>query len=433
MTQPANQEKTLLCRDCGSLFAEPPPGGRCPSCRGHRLVAHEELSSLSIAHIDCDAFYASVEKRDNPELADKPVIVGGGRRGVVSAACYVARIYGVRSAMPMFKALKACPDAVVIKPNMAKYAAVGREIRELMLSLTPLVEPISIDEAFLDLTGTEKLHGGPPARSLALLVKRIEREQGVSASIGLSHNKFLAKVASDLDKPRGFALIGKAETLNFLADKPVSIIWGVGKALQRALEREGITLVRHLLPYEETELMARYGSMGQRLYRFSRGLDERKINPESETKSISSETTFNEDITEFEALRKTLWPLCEKVARRLKDKGFAGRGVTLKLKTADFRIITRSRHLDGPTRLAEVLYREGADLLKRECDGRRFRLIGIGAQDLTSIEEADQPSLLEPERARMTKLADAMDSLRDKLGGDAVVRGRSFKPEKPGR
>ncbi len=420
---------TQLCRDCGSLFEEPETPQRCPSCRGHRLVGHAELRDLSIAHIDCDAFYASVEKRDNPELADKPVIVGGGRRGVVSAACYVARIYGVRSAMPMFKALKACPDAVVIKPNMAKYQKVGRAIRELMLSVTPLVEPISIDEAFLDLSGTERLHGGPPARTLALLVKRIEGEHGVSASIGLSHNKFLAKIASDLDKPRGFAVIGQEETQRFLADKPVGIIWGVGKALQRSLEREGITLVRHLLRFEEAELIARHGAMGRRLYRFARGIDERVVDPTSDTKSISSETTFNEDIADLEVLRKTLWLLCEKVAKRLKDQGFAGRGVTLKLKTADFRTVTRSRQLDGPTRLAEVLYREGLALLTRECDGRKFRLIGIGAHDLTGLEEADQPSLLEPERARMTKLEDALDSLRGKLGEKAVVKGRGFKPD----
>ena len=420
---------TQLCRDCGALLEAAQKPARCPECRGHRLVAHEELRGLSIAHIDCDAFYASVEKRDNPELADKPVIVGGGRRGVVSAACYVARIYGVRSAMPMFKALKACPDAVVIKPNMAKYQTVGRAIRELMLSVTPLVEPISIDEAFLDLGGTEKLHGGPPARTLALLVKRIEEQHGVTASIGLSHNKFLAKIASDLDKPRGFAVIGKAETRDFLAEKPVGIIWGVGKALQRSLEREGVTLVRHLLRFEEEELIARHGAMGRRLYRFARGLDDRTVEPTSETKSISSETTFNENISDLETLRKTLWALSEKVARRLKDQELAGRGVTLKLKTGDFRTITRSRHLEGPTRLAEVIYREGLALLTRECDGRKFRLLGIGAHDLTGIEEADQPSLLEPERARMTKLEDALDSLRAKLGEKAVIKGRGFKSD----
>ena len=199
----------VLCRDCLEIFAEDHDAvskaragaghDRCPNCDSPRLVRHPELGHLAIAHIDCDAFYASVEKRDNPDLRDKPVIVGGGRRGVVSAACYVARMYGIHSAMPMFKALKACPDAVVIRPNMAKYSTIGKQIRERMEALTPLVEPLSIDEAFLDLSGTEALHHGWPARSLARLVKSIEEDIGLTASIGLSFNKFLAKIASDLD------------------------------------------------------------------------------------------------------------------------------------------------------------------------------------------------------------------------------------------
>jgi hypothetical protein len=202
-----------LCRDC----ATPETGdgeparlsGRCRNCGSTRMVRHRELGALAIAHLDCDAFYASVEKRDNPGLADRPVIVGGGSRGVVTTCCYVARLYGVRSAMPMFKALKACPDAVVIPPDMAKYRIVGRQVRALMREATPLVEAVSIDEAFLDLSGTESVHGGAPARTLALLAERIERNIGITVSIGLSYNKFLAKVASDLDKPRGFAMIGR--------------------------------------------------------------------------------------------------------------------------------------------------------------------------------------------------------------------------------
>jgi DNA polymerase IV len=213
---------SVLCRDCVARFAERP--ARCPSCGSPRLLAHAELDSLAIAHLDCDAFYASVEKRDNPALRDQPVIVGGGRRGVVSAACYIARLYGVRSAMPMFKALAACPHATVIHPDMAKYARVGREVRDMMRSLTPLVEPLSIDEAFLDLAGTEHLHHGSPARSLARLALEVERRIGVTVSIGLSYNKFLAKIASDLDKPRGFAVIGRGEAVEFLGGKPVGLI-----------------------------------------------------------------------------------------------------------------------------------------------------------------------------------------------------------------
>jgi DNA polymerase-4 len=243
-----------LCRDCLETYPDPAAGAaaqRCPACDSPRLIWHPDLDRLSFAHIDCDAFYASVEKRDRPELRDKPVIVGGGQRGVVSAACYVARLYGVHSAMPMFKALKACPDAVVIRPDMAKYVAVGRTIRERMLALTPMVEPLSIDEAFLDLSGTEALHHGWPARSLARLVKGIEEEMNLTASIGLSYNKFLAKIASDLDKPRGFAVLGYGAAQSFLAEQPVGIIWGVGKSLRATLARDGITLVRHLLPYKE--------------------------------------------------------------------------------------------------------------------------------------------------------------------------------------
>ncbi len=426
---------TTLCRDCGWLSGTSQtadgPADRCPKCRGHRLLWHSEIASLSIAHIDCDAFYASVEKRDNPSLRDKPVIVGGGHRGVVSAACYVARLYGVRSAMPMFKALKACPDAVVIRPDMNKYRSVGRQIRELMEELTPLVEPLSIDEAFLDLTGTERLHGGPPARSLALLIKRIEERFSITASVGLSYNKFLAKVASDLDKPRGFAIIGKAEAKQFLADKPVGMIWGVGKALQATLARDGIARIKDLLAYEEAVLVGRYGAIGRRLYSFSRGEDQRKVMPDSPTKSISAETTLDEDIGDLALLKGHLWPLCEKVARRLKAQGLAGGTIVLKLKTGSFQLITRSRRLDGSTRLAEVLYREALYMLTKECDGRVFRLIGVGVSDLEPLSQADQGSLIDPDRPRLIRLEDALDRLRDKLGPDAIAKGRGFKPMPP--
>jgi len=195
---------STLCRDCTALHDDANLR-RCPACKSPRLVRHDEIASLSMAHIDCDAFYAAIEKRDNPAIADKPVIVGGGKRGVVSTACYVARTFGVKSAMPMFKALAACPNAVVVRPDMQKYALVGRQVRQLMLETTPLVEPLSLDEAFLDLTGTDRLHRCSPAQTLARLAKRIEDELAITVSVGLSFNKFLAKVASELDKPRGFS------------------------------------------------------------------------------------------------------------------------------------------------------------------------------------------------------------------------------------
>jgi len=410
-----------------------PENGRCPECGSRRLVSHPELFRLAIAHLDCDAFYASVEKRDDPSLRDKPVIVGGGRRGVVSAACYVARMYGVRSAMPMFKALKACPDAVVIRPNMAKYAEAGRAVRALMKDLTPAVEPLSIDEAFLDLRGTERLHRAPPAAMLAHLVRRIETEVGVSGSIGLSYNKFLAKVASDLDKPRGFAVIGEAEALEFLAEQPVSIIWGVGKALQKKLHGDGISRVGDLQEMDERDLMRRYGSIGKRLARFSRGEDERTISSERETKSISAETTFDEDIGDAGALLDRLWPLCEKVSRRTKAAGLAGHTVVLKLKTDRFRQLSRNRRLPAPTQLAETLYQAARPLVEAEADGAtKFRLIGIGLADLSDASLADPADLLDPESDRKKRIERTIDAVRAKLGENAIGKGRSLKKrEKP--
>ena len=286
-----------MCRDCFETFGE---GRRCPSCRSPRVASHPELFSLHIAHMDCDAFYASVEKRDNPELRDKPVIIGGRERGVVSTACYIARIKGVRSAMPMFQALKLCPDAVVVRPRMEAYAETSRAVREMMSELTPLVEPLSLDEAFMDLSGTEKLHGYPPSVMLAKLVRRMKAELGVTGSIGLSHNKFLAKVASDLDKPRGYSIIGKRETSEFLRAKPVRLIWGIGPSTQSSLESVGIRTFDDLLRWEMDELQRRFGKMGLRLWHLARGRDARGVSTKVETKGISNETTFSTDTADID-------------------------------------------------------------------------------------------------------------------------------------
>lgn len=418
-----------LCRDCLALPAGINGRNRCAVCGSPRLIQHEELDRLFMAHIDCDAFYASVEKRDRPELADKPVIIGGGHRGVVSAACYVARIYGVRSAMPMFKALKACPEAVVIRPAMEKYVKVGREVRQLMLETTPLVEAVSIDEAFLDLSGTERLHGGAPARTLAALALKIEREIRVTVSIGLSVNKFLAKIASDRDKPRGFAIIGGAEAKGFLAAQPVGLIYGVGTATRERLAKDGITMIGQLQELPETELMRRYGSMGRRLYRLSRGEDDRTVEPERDAVGVSAETTFNDDLSDRDALARELWQLTEKLSRRLKRAGLAGGGVALKLKTSGFKILTRHRALETPTQLADQLYRAALPLLEREADGTKFRLIGIGADHLKPFSGDDAADLLDPGIAKRARAERAMDKVREKLGNDAVVKGRGFESE----
>ena len=389
-------------------------------------MAHEELFSLSIAHVDCDAFYASIEKRDNPALNDKPLIIGGGVRGVVSTCCYIARQYGVRSAMPMFTANRLCPNAVVIPPNMAKYVAVSRQIRAIMDGLTPLVDPLSIDEAFLDLSGTEALHKAPPAVTLARFAKRVEDEIGVTISVGLSHNKFLAKTASDLDKPRGFAIIGKAETVPFLAKQPVSLIFGVGKVFAESLRKEGYETIGDLQPAAPEDLMRRFGDSGARLAKLARGEDSRAISSESEMKSISSETTFNTDLSDFEALSTELLALCERLSGRLKDKGIMGDTVTLKLKSAGFRLRTRARHLMIPTQLANVLYETGLQLLAREVDGTAFRLIGIGLSGLMEAKGEDPVDLLEPQIARRAAAERAMDRVRNRFGNEAVIRGKLY-------
>lgn len=420
-----------FCRDC--LSPQTAPRKRCGGCGSPRLVYHPELDRLSIAHIDCDAFYASVEKRDDPSLLDKPVIVGGGKRGVVATCCYIARISGVRSAMPMFKALEACPEAVVIKPNMEKYASVGRQVRAMMRDLTPLVQPLSIDEAFLDLSGTALLHHEPPARVLARFARRIEAEIGITVSVGLSYCKFLAKIASDLEKPRGFAVIGEAEALSFLAPRPVTSIWGVGKAFAAQLEADGIRTIGQLQTRDEAGLMRRYGVMGQRLFRLARGLDDRKVEPDEDARSISAETTFDDDIADRDALVPVLRRLSEKVAARLKAKEVAGRTIVLKLKTADFRQRTRNRRLEDPTQLADRIFRTGLALLEKEIGAEAFRLLGIGVTDLVDPALADPPDLVDTQATRRAAAENAMDRLRSKFGTKAIETGYTFGAGKPRR
>ncbi len=414
-----------FCRDCGRDNAA--GATRCRHCHSPRLIAHPELDRLTIAHIDCDAFYAAVEKRDRPELKDKPVIVGGGHRGVVSTACYIARLSGVRSAMPMFRARKLCPDAVVLPPDIKRYAAISEEIRKKMLALTPLVEPLSIDEAFLDLSGTENLRGLSPARALAGLAREIETEIGISVSIGLSHNKFLAKIASDLDKPRGFSIIGEAETLAFLAEKPVGLIWGVGKVMREHLAKDGIFMIGQLQRMELGPLVRRYGQMGDHLWHLARGLDHRKVEPEAETKSISAETTFDEDIADAELLAEELWPLAERVSARTKKAGLSGQVVHLKLKSAGFRLISRQTRLADPTQMAETIYRAALGLLRKEAKGEWYRLIGIGIGNLEDAEGADPIDLADPDSERRRRIEAVIDDLRAKHGAAAIMKGRSLK------
>ncbi|MEM1104131.1 MAG: DNA polymerase IV [Pseudomonadota bacterium] len=427
-----------LCRDCGA--AAEANAARCGVCGGPRLLAHPELHALTIAHVDCDAFYASIEKRDDPSLRDRPVIVGGGRRGVVSAACYIARSYGVRSAMPMFKSLPRCPDAAVIRPNMAKYVAAAHEIRALMDAVTPLVQPISIDEAFLDLAGLERLHGMSPAARLVQLALEVEREVGVTVSIGLSHNKFLAKVASDLKKPRGFAVIGEAETFDFLSDKPIGLIWGVGKKMQARLAADGLKTIGDLQRAEPSALAKRYGTLGARLAELARGEDSRPVRVREEAKSISSETTFNDDLSDLAPLAARLSKLCERVSARAKAKDMAGRVVTLKLKTAGFKTLTRRATLAAPTALAGRLFETSRALLEKEVGGGPFRLIGVGLSDFKGAPaEANAPDDLFAEDQGpdpLERLESALDTVRARFGDEAIIAGRSIdtaRQDLPGR
>jgi DNA polymerase-4 len=414
-----------LCRDCLTASAG---ASRCPACRSPRIVTHLELRTLAVAHVDCDAFYASVEKRDDPSLHDRPVIIGGGRRGVVSTACYIARIRGVRSAMPMFQALKLCPDAVVIRPRMDRYVEVSRVIRAMMLELTPLVEPLSLDEAFLDLSGTERLHRAPPATLLAGLQKRIEGELGVTASVGLSHNKFLAKIASDLDKPRGFSLIGRAETARFLGPRPLSVIWGVGKAAVSALEAEGIRTIADLRARERKALIRRFGSLGERLWHLAQGEDTRRVTPDHRLKSISHETTFAEDTGDFDLLRWHLWSLSEQVSERAKARRISGAVVTLKLKRADHSLLTRRQTLTEPTQMADRVYRTAIPMLQRDIASGPFRLIGVGLSGLMAATVPESAGdLLDPAGERRLLAEAAADRIRARFGQDSIRLGRSLR------
>ncbi len=414
-----------LCRDCCQPFDGP---GRCLACRSPRTLSHPELRHLSVAHLDCDAFYASVEKRDNPALRDKPVIVGGGYRGVVSTCCYLARIKGVRSAMPMFQALKLCPDAEVVKGRMEVYVAVSRQIRALMESLTPLIEPLSLDEAFLDLSGTQRLHHATPAEMLVRLAQRIETEIGVSVSIGLSHNKFLAKIASDLDKPRGFSLIGKAETEAFLERQHVGIIWGVGHATRDLLERNGIRTIADLKRRDRKDLSGQYGTMGDRLWHLARGLDHRPVARDAKLKTISHETTFFDDTAERDILEGHLWRLAEKVSDRAKAKNLAGRVVNLKLKRADFVLISRRMSLSDPTQLADTIYRFSLPLLEKELVHAPFRLIGVGLSDICQAAEIKAfGDLLDPDGPKRAATERATDTIRERFGPAAILKGRALR------
>ncbi|WP_426038981.1 DNA polymerase IV [Brevundimonas sp. DC300-4] len=414
-----------ICRDC--LWAGEDSVVRCPSCGSPRVVCDPELDRLSIAHLDCDAFYASVEKRDRPELRDRPVIVGGGVRGVVSTCCYIARQSGVHSAMPMFKALKACPDAVVLKPDFSKYVPESERIFRFVGELTPLVQTLSLDEAWIDLSGTERLNGGPPALQLIRLQKRIEDETGLGVSIGLAPNRFLAKIASELDKPRGFSVIGTANAQALLAPKSVRILPGVGPVFGKTLVSDGFATVGDLAAADVRDLVKRYGETGLRLHDLAHARDARSVNPEHDRRGMSAENTFNTDLTALEALEAELWPLCEKVASKARRDGVSSRVVVLKLRRTDFRIVTRRKTLPDPVQTARALFAIGRELLAPEL-GRPYRLIGIGLADIQDAEDRPEGLFASSERRTLTTET-TIDALRQRFGASAVVAGRALKPK----
>jgi DNA polymerase-4 len=418
----------LICRDCVSSFTSVAATiKRCPNCGSPRLLEERPDKELTIAHVDCDAFYAAIEKRDDPTLRDHPLIVGGdGRRGVVSTCCYIARTFGVRSAMPMYQARRLCPDAIVIPPNMRKYSDVGRQIRTMMQSLTPLVEPLSIDEAFLDLDGCERLHGMSAAATLARFAKSVETEIGVTVSIGLSYCKFLAKFASDLDKPRGFSIVARDQALALLASQPIGRLWGVGKVAEARLVKIGLRTIGDVQRLRQEDMIRECGPEGARLWRLAMGKDDRRVSPERETKSISAETTFEHDVSDRAELERVLLSLCEKVALRLKREGLAARTVTLKMRLPDFKLRTRARSSAAPTQLATRLFAASRDLLAREAAGLSLRLIGVSTADFAPAEEADRGDLIDKNVGKEKAREAAIDSLREKFGAAAVVRGLAF-------
>ena len=410
-----------ICRDC--IRTGDSKVDRCPACGSRRIVCHDELDRLTIAHLDCDAFYASVEKRDRPDLRDRPVIVGGGRRGVVSTCCYIARQYGVHSAMPMFKALKACPEAEVIKPDFRKYIAASEAIFGAVGKLTPLVQTLSLDEAWIDLAGTERLNGGPPAVQLIRLQQQIEADTGLTVSIGLAANRFLAKVASEMDKPRGFSVLG-SEAASVLASRSVGILPGVGPVFRRTLQSDGYATVGDLAAADVRELVQRYGESGLRLHDLAHGRDARPVRPDHDRRGMSAETTFNEDLTSAEDLEAELWPLCEKLAAKARRDGVASRVLILKLRRADFRIITRRMSAPEPVQTARALFAAGRALMASEL-GRPYRLIGIGMGELADATVSS--TLFETAEARALRTETAIDSLRAKFGARSVVAGRALK------
>lgn len=377
-----------------------------------------------ILHVDMDAYYASVEERDQPSLKGKPVVVGGSadRRGVVSAANYEARKYGVHSAMPMVTALRKCPQAVVIPTRMSHYAEISKQIREIFHRFTPVVEPLSLDEAFLDVDGCEGLFGPPPEIGRAIKAAILD-ETNLIASVGVAPNKFLAKVASDLDKPNGFVVVDPDRVLEFLEPLPISRLWGIGKVSEKALRTVGIQTVGQVRQLSPEVLTDKFGETGTRLWNLAHGIDKRRVVPDREAKSISHETTFAVDVGDKTVLRAWLLELTEQVGRRLRRSGLRAKTVNLKLRFSNFETISRARSVSDPTDATNRLWEVAAELLDRATLDREVRLIGMGVSNITR-EHARQQSLFGDDK-QDNQLDSVADSIKAKFGSGAISRGTS--------
>jgi DNA polymerase IV len=373
----------------------------------------------SIVHVDMDAFYASVEQRDRPELRGRPVIVGADPkgRGVVSACSYEARVFGVSSAMPISKAARLCPDGVFLPVDMGKYVGASRQIMAILGDFSPLVEPVSVDEAFVDLTGTASLFG-PAPEAVREIKRRIHAETGLTASAGLAANKFIAKVASDLRKPDGLVVVEEGGEAEFLAPLPITRLWGVGKATAKDLAALGIATIGQLQRLPRATLVARLGDHGAGLHDLAFGRDARAVEPWTAPKSMGAETTFERDTSDRARLDTTLRSQAERVARELRAEHLSAARVTLKLRFADFRTLTRS-HTSDPTQDGLELYRRVAILLAREKLAQPVRLIGVSASALTA-EQIGQLGLLEDNAVRRERLARALDRITGRFGADAI-------------
>ena len=392
--------------------------------QGSRLAVFlgDRVGERRIIHVDLDAFYPSVEEILDPSIAGLPILVGGDPRGrgVVSSASYPARAYGVRSAMPMAVALRLCPNALVVRGHYKAYSEYSKRVMDILSEYTPLWEPVSIDEAFLDVTGCEQLWGTPEGIG-RLIQKRIEDEVGLSASVGLASNKLVAKIASGLRKPHGFVCVRQGEEAAFLAPLSVEKLWGVGQVTGGALRDMGIQTIGELAELPLRLLMAKLGQQGAWLHEHVRGIDRSPVKTEHDPKSVSHERTFRRDVDDVDYILRCLLNLSEMTAARLRKRGLRARVVVLKLRYNDFRTVTRRVTLDEPTDLAEVLHAKVSDLLKKELKaGARVRLVGVGASGLT--EGGYQLSLFGQDDARLHRLSEAVDRIRGRYGADAIKR-----------